>query len=744
VLIQRGTFGTVADASIWEGLPQRNFGSARHLHTGKVNVYRKWALLWFDLDNVLPEGAILDSATFGIYHFEGARQATVSIHAATAAWEESTVTWESFAESLDPEVVGSFSVETKGWHTSDLTALVQEWLDGQRPNYGIVLEVPDAGFAEYEKYYSSEHEVTNQRPWLEVCYILAPPALTLTKSGPDAAHEGDEVTYTFEVTNTGLVPLDVTVSDPLLGGEVADCTYSGLLPGDTYTCQASYTVPAGADTPLVNEAVAVGTDPYGRQASDSASHSLDILHPAIALAKEGPAQTGIGETVIYTFTVTNTGDTPLYDLSVYDALIAATVPDCNRDTLAPADSYTCQMSYTVQESDEDPLVNQATASGRDRLGRTVTADAETSTAILAHELILTKVSWTDTPLYPGGTITYEVMATNTGGRPQTGVVIVDLVPTNTTYISGTAWTNADLLLFTYDNGTVLITAMMSETVLAPDEDLILRFQVQVVEDFQPADGGSVVNTAWAKSNELPDFIEVSVTDYVSAIPDTDNDGIPDSLEGMGDADGDGTPNYMDQDADGDGIPDAVEGADDADGDGTPNFLDLDSDGDGIPDAVEGADDADGDGTPNFLDLDSDGDGIPDAVEGADDADGDGTPNFLDLDSDGDGIPDAVEGADDADGDGTPNFLDLDSDGDGIPDAVEAMGDANNDGLPDPDADGDGIPNYLDPDSDGDGIPDKDEGTGDSDHDGIPNYLDPDNGATSTTYRVFLPLVTRSR
>ena len=71
------------------------------------------------------------------------------------------------------------------------------------------------------------------------------PELTLVKSA-DPVTEGDEIVYTFAVTNSGNVTLtDVTVSDPLPGLSLIDCgdgdpVTDSFAPGGPVTCTATY------------------------------------------------------------------------------------------------------------------------------------------------------------------------------------------------------------------------------------------------------------------------------------------------------------------------------------------------------------------------------------------------------------------------------------------------------------------------------------------------------------------------
>ena len=534
---------------------------------------------------------------------------------------------------------------------------------------------------------------------------------------PDVIHSGDEVVWRIVVTNNSddfLTAIQVQDDNGHDYGAPFDL---GVGESQVFT----YTTAPSSDT--VNLVSASGMDALGNTVSDSATADVQVLNPAIEIVKTASVATvPASDPVQWTLTVYNRGDATLYDVTVADSNGKQFGPT----TLTAADGDDAggndQVIWTYTTYPIEDVTNQATASGVDALGMTVTDEDMASVQVTA--------GGDEDPPEEGGDADGD-------GTPGYGDTDADNdgIPDD---VEGNGDADGD--------GTPNYLDSDSDGDGIPDE----------IEGAGDADGDGT-----------PNFLD----------SDSDGDGIPDEVEGADDADGDGTPNFLDSDSDGDGIPDEIEGADDADGDGTPNFLDLDSDGDGIPDAVEGADDADGDGTPNFLDLDSDGDGIPDAVEGADDADGDGTPNFLDLDSDGDGIPDAVEGADDADGDGTPNFLDLDSDGDGIPDAVEGAEDSDGDGMPDyldtdsdgdgisdagewsegaddplagcsvddpvcfdNDADDDGTPNYLDTDSDGDGIPDAEEGLKDSDEDGIPDWLDPNLQSQDAPYQLFFPII----
>jgi uncharacterized repeat protein (TIGR01451 family) len=146
------------------------------------------------------------------------------------------------------------------------------------------------------------------------------------------------------------------------------------------TLTLTYTVNAGDPDPLVNTATASGQDILGLIVTDTASWTVDVLHPAIAIDKSADkVQAHAGDTITYTITVTNTGDTPLYNVIVTDTLLGT----ITIGFLDVGDSVTLTLTYTVNAGDPDPLVNTATASGQDILGLIVTDTASWTVDLIA-------------------------------------------------------------------------------------------------------------------------------------------------------------------------------------------------------------------------------------------------------------------------------------------------------------------------------------------------------------------------
>ena len=164
VTIQRGSFGEVRDAYIWASEPDYT-GNSESLYTGRYDENYKMTLLRFELSG-LPAGATVEVARLSIYQSEGGGERLVRAYRITQDWGEDSVTWNTFTLG-DMTVRGSFSAQGQGWKTVEITALVQEWMDGSA-NHGLALHDEAAGASEYEVYYSSEHEEQDLRPKLYI------------------------------------------------------------------------------------------------------------------------------------------------------------------------------------------------------------------------------------------------------------------------------------------------------------------------------------------------------------------------------------------------------------------------------------------------------------------------------------------------------------------------------------------------------------------------------------------------
>ncbi len=250
------------------------------------------------------------------------------------------------------------------------------------------------------------------------------PAITIDKTvyaGHDAGAScaGDElvttlagadVTYCFTVTNTGDTHLaDVTVDDPDLSIDQSDMTLrSGdptlVAPGGTVTWSYDGTATADltntADT-TGNPTTAGGTDLAGlADPTDSDTAAIDVVAPDVTIDKTvyaghdaGASCAGgelvttlAGADVTYCFTVTNTGDTHLADVTVDDPDLSIDQSDMTLRSgdptlVAPGGTVTWSYDGTATAdltNTADTTGNPTTAGGTDLTGLTDPTDSDTA------------------------------------------------------------------------------------------------------------------------------------------------------------------------------------------------------------------------------------------------------------------------------------------------------------------------------------------------------------------------------
>jgi uncharacterized repeat protein (TIGR01451 family) len=243
-----------------------------------------------------------------------------------------------------------------------------------------------------------------------ICTIInddvAQPAINIVKSGPATAHEGDTVTYTFDVTNTGdtATLAGVTVTDTV-DAEVSNAVYvsgdtnnDGLLQ-KTETWHFTINYPIPEDTELViNIGEACGFDPAQTKVCDTDTHTLDVLHPEILVEKTASTEeANPGDTVTYTFTVTNIGDTPLSITKVEDKVgVVATQQgvyqsgDINEnDLLDLSEVWIYTADYTIPADQDELVINTVEVCGQDVL-EGEDCDTDTHTLVVLAEVIVTK------------------------------------------------------------------------------------------------------------------------------------------------------------------------------------------------------------------------------------------------------------------------------------------------------------------------------------------------------------------
>ncbi|MDT8435023.1 MAG: hypothetical protein RQ731_09750, partial [Anaerosomatales bacterium] len=149
-------------------------------------------------------------------------------------------------------------------------------------------------------------------------YFGSAPGIDIEKSvSSSLVLAGDEVTYTFVVTNTGNVPLtSVLIDDDHLG---IIATIDELAPGESQT----FTRTAVINMPIANVVVATGTPPVGEPVSDTDEAFVDIDEflgfPDLGVKKSADrTKADPGDTITYTIVITNYGSAAASDYVVED------------------------------------------------------------------------------------------------------------------------------------------------------------------------------------------------------------------------------------------------------------------------------------------------------------------------------------------------------------------------------------------------------------------------------------------
>lgn len=158
---------------------------------------------------------------------------TFNLYRIDASWSESTVTWNTKPAMT---LIGSQSkAVSTGWNDVDITSIVQSWLAGSQPNYGVALEV--VGASDSMGIYTSES--AGAEPYIYATYSLdagvSPSASAMTASATMVAPSVSVETHISGGFSAGPMTATSAMADPVvsttMGASVvgSPMTASGLL-----------------------------------------------------------------------------------------------------------------------------------------------------------------------------------------------------------------------------------------------------------------------------------------------------------------------------------------------------------------------------------------------------------------------------------------------------------------------------------------------------------------------------------
>lgn len=302
---------------------------------------------------------------------------------------------------------------------------------------------------------------------------VAQPSIQLLKqgvfvdsNGDGYAQPGEQIRYSFVITNTGTLDLNnVVVTDPKANITGAPIAVLGVGQSNTTSYKGTYVLTqADINLGYVENQALVTAQPTSGSAIQDLSDSNDLTligpndptitpvpqHKELTLIKGGKltGNGGVGSIINYSFTVKNTGNVVLTNLVVTDPMLTATTIAVSPNVLAPGATGTATASYTVNIADvaKGVVINSALAIGDDPQGNPVTDISDSDDPTLTGDDDPTVVNLSLKPSIAliktatfndenkngyaevGETVTYRFSITNTGNIILVNVVVKDPKP----------------------------------------------------------------------------------------------------------------------------------------------------------------------------------------------------------------------------------------------------------------------------------------------------------------------------
>lgn len=201
--------------------------------------YRKGAkvVAYFDISSI-PPGSTVTSASLKYYFYNGKNiQAPIGIFRVRTNWVGG-VPWQTaggdwadkndVAQGATP--IASVQASFDGWYTWDVTPLVQKWVSGTSPNYGLMLITYTAPNG-YGQAYGSGHASASVHPKLSVTFTpsasdTTPPSVSLTAPAAGATVSGTVTVSATASDNVGVVGVQFKRGGTNLGAKDTASPYS--------------------------------------------------------------------------------------------------------------------------------------------------------------------------------------------------------------------------------------------------------------------------------------------------------------------------------------------------------------------------------------------------------------------------------------------------------------------------------------------------------------------------------------
>lgn len=268
-------------------------------------------------------------------------------------------------------------------------------------------------------------------------YLSINPKLTIEKTASTSTfnQSGQVITYRYNVTNTGNVPINgpITVSDNRINGPIT-ISPNNLSIGATVSGSATYTITQSDinNGRVTNRATASGM--YSGVKITSLGSYASIYspsYPGFLIEKTSNTSTydNAGDVITYTYRVTNTGNVLLQGpIKVADNRINNNNPFIiSNNSLTPGSSVTGTASYTITQTNVNigSVTNSAYALASFN-GTRMQSNIDEVTAIATQKanLTLDKTVLQSTYDTVGDIIDYSYTITNTGNVPLDPPIVI--------------------------------------------------------------------------------------------------------------------------------------------------------------------------------------------------------------------------------------------------------------------------------------------------------------------------------
>ncbi|MCR9016836.1 DUF7507 domain-containing protein [Aquiflexum gelatinilyticum] len=364
-----------------------------------------------------------------------------------------TVTWT--VGTINPGVTVQVNLVVQVGLTVPNGTIIINGIRVQSPDLAIpVLNQPDP-----------DNEVT----------VVSLPELVVTKSAASPkVNPGNTISYTITVFNLGTADAqDVLITDVLpTGTTFLNADNGGVHNNGTVTWtiadlpigeQVELILTVTADqnltdgTQISNVASAVSpADPANTSTSDPSVVTVEVIAPVLDINKiPGSLTVNAGEDITYTISVRNTGNAPATNLTVTDPLptnttfvsadnggtVTAGVVTWTLGTLEAGNTIDLILVVKVDPSTAagTKIKNIATADSPDNLEGPIESSADPSLEVTVENLATLEISKAaDRPtIRSGQNIVYTISVINNGPSDALGVIVDDVLPAGTVFVSAT-------------------------------------------------------------------------------------------------------------------------------------------------------------------------------------------------------------------------------------------------------------------------------------------------------------------